>query len=268
MFTAFPQLAAPGPETARNAPSAALQTPTAPAGTRVLLVEDNPDSVILMRAYLGDLPLSLELAGNGVEALAKRQQRDYDVVLMDVQMPVMDGYTATREIRIWETAHGKRRVPIVALTAHAPGESSAESRAAGCDGLLSKPVEREDLIEAIAKFAPAQAAHMPAVSVAIQTSHPAFLPNCWLELRKMRDSLAAWDFAVIEKIGHDCAAHAARQGFPEIAGLSGRIEALAEALDVDGLREGLERFESGLLAASNAGARWAAAGFQPPKPSE
>ncbi len=261
VFTVFPQPS----EADRNAASVTFDTPPAAAGTRVLLVEDNPDSVILMQAYLGNLLLSLELAANCVEALAKRQQRDYDVVLMDIQMPVMDGYTATREIRSWEIAQGKRRVPIVALTAHAQSESAAESLATGCDGHLTKPVERKDLIETIAKFAPSQATRSPAVSAATHAPHPAFLPICWLELRKMRDALAALEFVVLQEIGHDCAANAVRQGFADIAALSGDIETCAEALDIDGLREGLERFERGLLAASNAGARWAAAGFEPPK---
>ena len=181
-------------------------------------------------------------------------------------MPIMDGYTATREIRTWETAQGKPRVPIVALTAHAHGESAAESLAAGCDGHLTKPVERKDLIEAIATFASSQSPRSPAVAAVIEAPHAAFLPICWLELRKMRGALAALEFVVLQKIGHDCAADAARHGFPGDC-RSGDIEALSEALDIEGLREGLERFERGLLAASNAGARWAAAGFEPPKRS-
>ena len=68
-------------------------------------------------------------------------------------MPIMDGYTATREIRAWETAQRMPRVPIVALTAHALSGASAESIEAGCDGHLTKPVERNDLVEAIARFA-------------------------------------------------------------------------------------------------------------------
>ena len=105
-----------------------------------------------MQAYLESLPLSLDLAVNGEEALAKRQRGDYDLVLMDMQMPVMDGYTATQEIRAWEKAGGARRVPIVALTAHALSEEAAECMAAGCDGHLSKPVERSELVGTILTF--------------------------------------------------------------------------------------------------------------------
>lgn len=68
-------------------------------------------------------------------------------------MPIMDGYTATREIRAWEAAHLAPHVPIVALTAHALNGASTDSHGAGCDGHLTKPVEQNDLIDAIAKFA-------------------------------------------------------------------------------------------------------------------
>jgi PAS domain S-box-containing protein len=266
VFTVFPQPTTKEGSTRKTAVAASARPPqTVPVGTRVLLVEDSPENAILMRAYLDNLALSLELAGNGVEAVAKRQQRDYDLILMDIQMPVMDGYTATREIRSWEKAQGRRRVPVVALTAHAANEAGPESSAAGCDGHLTKPVERKDLVETIAKFAQPQWTpdeHVPAV---IQAPHPTFLPNCWLDLRKMREALGALDFSVLQRIGHDCASGAARSGFPEIANSGRVIEALAQALDVEGLGDAIERFGNTLLAASNAGARWVAAGFELPK---
>jgi hypothetical protein len=127
------------------------------AGTRLLLVEDSDEIVILMRAYLDDLHLSLDLAVNGVEALAKRQQGSYDLILMDVEMPVMDGYTATHEIRAWEKESGARRVPIVALTAHALSQTGDRCKEAGCDGYLSKPVERSELVDTIVTFSQSQA---------------------------------------------------------------------------------------------------------------
>ena len=87
------------------------ETVQALPGIRILLVEDNPENVILLRAYLDNLSLSLDFASNGVEAVRKRQQGNYDLVLMDMQMPIMDGYTATREIRIWEKANSRRVCP-------------------------------------------------------------------------------------------------------------------------------------------------------------
>jgi CheY-like chemotaxis protein len=229
-------------------------------GTRILVAEDNPENVVLLRAYLGSLPLSLDFAGNGVEAVQKRQQAAYDLVLMDIQMPIMDGYTATREIRSWERANGQARVPIIALTAHALSGASAESIEAGCDGHVTKPVERNDLVESIAKFtkrpAPGATAHDR-----IAALRPAFLANRGLDLVKMRDALAAADFASIQAIGHNCKGTGAGYGFPEITTAGSEIEKAARALDKEALETALGQFEQCIAAAS--GGAWPAGGTLP-----
>ena len=127
--------------------------PSVTAGSRVLLVDDSAESLVLLNAYLSGLPVQVDFAGNGEEALAKRQQGNYDLVLMDVKCQVMDGHEAASRIRAWEYAEGKERVPIVALTADALTGAQQESLNAGCDGHLTKPVERQDVVEAITKFA-------------------------------------------------------------------------------------------------------------------
>ena len=183
--------------------TAARVARTLTAGTRILIVEDNAENVILLNAYLNNLPLALDFAVNGLEAVEKRRQQDFDLVLMDMQMPIMDGYTASREIRAWEEGAGKRRVPIVALTAHALTGAYSDSINAGCDGHLTKPVERHDLLDAIAEFArplrrdhplPSDApviapvlttrAPVEAISEAIKARRPAFLTNRWRDLEK------------------------------------------------------------------------------------
>jgi signal transduction histidine kinase/HPt (histidine-containing phosphotransfer) domain-containing protein len=213
------------------------------AGTRILLVEDNPENVILLRAYLENLSLSIDLASNGVEAVTRRQQGEYDLVLMDVQMPVMDGYTATREIRSWEAVTGARRVPIVALTAHALSGAAGESAEAGCDAHLTKPLERTDLIEAIAKFAVRPVMRAESISDLIQSRRPAFLANRWLDLEKMRSGLAAQDFAAIQKIAHNCKGIGKGYGFPQIGEIGASIEKAAKALDPSQILQCIGQFE-------------------------
>ena len=120
LFTVFPQLAIEDAVhnkavTAERAGHSIAVT----AGTKLLVAEDNPENVILIQAYLDGLPLSLDFAANGVDAFEKRKCSHYDLILMDVQMPVMDGYQATTEIRRWEEEQCSSRIPIVALTAHA-----------------------------------------------------------------------------------------------------------------------------------------------------
>jgi CheY-like chemotaxis protein len=210
-------------------------------GTRILIAEDNPENVVLLRAYLEGLPLSLHFASNGVEALDERRRGHYDLVMMDVQMPVMDGYTATREIRAWEAQQNATRVPIVALTAHAPDESNA----AGCDGHLTKPLERAALVDAIARFA--KRSVKPIVTVlplAIIARRPAFLQNRRLDLQKMKDALEAKDFDAISRIGHNCKGTGTGYGFPEISSLGSNLECAARALDLKEIEKSIVEFES------------------------
>ncbi|MCP4610415.1 MAG: response regulator, partial [Planctomycetes bacterium] len=86
---------------------------------RILLVEDNADNRLLIQSFLKKTPYQLDIAENGEIAVEKCKSSEYDIVLMDVQMPVMDGYTATGQIRSWEKGHGLEAMPIIALTAHA-----------------------------------------------------------------------------------------------------------------------------------------------------
>jgi CheY-like chemotaxis protein len=91
----------------------------------------------------------VEVASNGAEGVAACQQRHFDIVLMDLQMPVMDGMTATRKIREWETGE---RTPIIALTANAMTGDRELCEAAGMDGYLTKPIEVERLRNILTKF--------------------------------------------------------------------------------------------------------------------
>jgi signal transduction histidine kinase/CheY-like chemotaxis protein len=119
---------------------------------RILLVEDNPDNRLLIKAYLKKLPYQLDEAENGQLAVDKFKQSDYDIVLMDVQMPVMDGHQATRLIRAWEAQTARAATPIISLTAHAIKEEIDKCLAAGCDTHLSKPVKKATLVETIQTY--------------------------------------------------------------------------------------------------------------------
>ncbi|HEX4924024.1 MAG TPA: PAS domain-containing protein [Bdellovibrionales bacterium] len=113
-------------------------------GLRILLAEDVPDNQVLMRLYLESVGAKVEFANNGREAVEKALHDKYDLILMDIQMPLLDGIKATRELR----AHGYKR-PIVALTAHAMTEEVARSFEAGCDDHLTKPITKRGLTDAV-----------------------------------------------------------------------------------------------------------------------
>lgn len=120
---------------------------------RILLVEDMEDNRLLIRAFLKKTPYSLDLAENGQVAVEKFKTAPFDLVLMDVEMPVMDGYTATREIRRWEAEQSLPATPIIALTAHAFLENLQKSKEAGCTAHLTKPISKSDLLAAVARYA-------------------------------------------------------------------------------------------------------------------
>ncbi|GKS64037.1 hypothetical protein YTPLAS72_13410 [Nitrospira sp.] len=130
-------------------PQQAVQpSPTASARTlRVLLVEDSLDNQLLVRAYLKQTDHSLEIAEHGAIAVEKVQATHYDVILMDMHMPVMDGYAATQAIRSWEREHDLPATPIIALTALALKEESVRIFEAGCNTHLTKPVKKSTLLE-------------------------------------------------------------------------------------------------------------------------
>jgi CheY-like chemotaxis protein len=124
-------------------------------GLSVLVAEDNEINALLMRSLLTRLGHQPVIATNGEEALeswlaAKSAGTPYDLVLMDIQMPGLDGIEATKRIRVTEAAGGGRRTPILALTANTLVEDRYACFEAGMDGFLVKPLDREKLVEALA----------------------------------------------------------------------------------------------------------------------
>ncbi len=125
------------------------QTPSATPPMRVLVVEDCDDSYELFEAYVAGHGHSISRVSDGSQALDSRMREDFDVIFMDVNMPVMDGYTATRAIRDWETAHARTHIPIVLLSADDRSRQKSLGAAAGCSGYLTKPTPQADLLAAL-----------------------------------------------------------------------------------------------------------------------
>jgi CheY-like chemotaxis protein len=118
----------------------------------ILLVDDSKDNRLLVEAYLKKMPYKIDIAENGQIAVEKFLSGKYDLVLMDMQMPVMDGYAATKVIRGWERENGVSGTPVIALTAHALKEDEQKSLDAGCTAHLTKPIKKARLLEAIQEF--------------------------------------------------------------------------------------------------------------------
>jgi CheY-like chemotaxis protein len=139
----------------QNAPSEAAPKQTAalvgtsasPEGLRVLVAEDNRVNQEVARRLLEKRGCRVVIAGDGLEAVEAFRNDIFDVILMDVQMPVLEGFESTKRIRVYEA--GKSHIPIIALTANVMSGDRERCLAAGMDGFLSKPIRAEDLFEEI-----------------------------------------------------------------------------------------------------------------------
>ena len=127
----------------------ASTTPTELKALRILLAEDSTDNQVLIRSYLKQTPYHLDIADHGAIALERFKIGDYDLILMDLQMPVMDGYEATRAIRAWEREYDLPPTQVIALTALALKEDVVKLFDAGCDAHMTKPIKKHTLLEVL-----------------------------------------------------------------------------------------------------------------------
>jgi CheY-like chemotaxis protein len=136
-----------GPVAAESGPAATVKAKVEPCvGLRVLIADDNPVNRKLAERFLAKLGHSTVCASNGLEVLSRLEEEQFDAVLMDVQMPEMDGMEATAEIRRREASTGGH-LHVIALTAHAMKDDDDKCRAAGMDDYVSKPIKL-DLLRA------------------------------------------------------------------------------------------------------------------------
>lgn len=187
------------------APSATVPPIAAPASDasyrfapnlRLLLVEDNEITQEVMRELLGASQLALAVANNGKEAVAMAATNDYDLILMDVQMPVMDGLRATEILRQQEKT---RQTPIIALTANAFAEDKARCLAVGMNDFIAKPIEPNVLYSKLAQWLPAsqEGAALPAAEPAVQAAEAPDPARARAQIDALRSLLQAGDAAAV-----------------------------------------------------------------------
>ncbi|MFZ0841578.1 MAG: response regulator [Xanthobacteraceae bacterium] len=117
----------------------------------ILVVEDQLDNRQILRDFLGNAGYELLEAENGVEALNLVAQRRPDLILMDIQLPIMDGYEATRRLK---TDPATKSIPIIVVTSYALSGDEAKAREAGCDAYVSKPYSPRQLLGKVREFLP------------------------------------------------------------------------------------------------------------------
>jgi CheY-like chemotaxis protein/HPt (histidine-containing phosphotransfer) domain-containing protein len=236
LFTAITAALGLTPAAAAPVPTAAAATPVVDhRGRRILLVEDSADNRVLVLSYLRGTPCQVDVAENGQIAVEKFIAGHYDLVLMDVEMPVMDGYAATRAIRQWESTHGREPTPIVALTAYARPEDAQRSHEAGCTAHLTKPVRKPQLMQIIMTLSSSSGGVggveerptdriLVRVDPELEAVIPEFLEGRRQDVASLREALERSDFETIRRLGHRMRGSGSGYGFEAITQIGESLE--------------------------------------------
>ena len=216
----------------------------------VLLADDSEDNRFLIRSYLRNTPVKLDFAENGAIALEKLLANEYDLALMDVHMPEMDGYEATKKFRDWEAASERDLLPIVALTADAFKEAKEKSEIAGFTDFLTKPIRKTTLVAAIGRHVKKRSGgpSFPACGKGGETTNtvvidsslsdivPIFLSNIRENPEKILQALDAGNFDLPRTLGHNMKGTGTAYGFTPVTELGAEIESAAKSGDADTIR--------------------------------
>ena len=217
----------------------------------LLVVDDATDNLRLMEAFLRDTGWHVETADDGKQALDRWREHPFDVILMDLQMPVMDGLAATREIRRLEAELGRPATPIVAVTAHALAEAQAESLRAGCTAFLAKPLRRARLLDVLTELfiatlpsRPDDAQESSTIEIAVDplllTLIPGFLDHRQEDIWTIGKALTTGDFSTIQLLGHSMKGSGGSYGFDVISRIGRDIELAATEKDPAAVRKAVD----------------------------
>ncbi|EGV31963.1 multi-sensor hybrid histidine kinase [Thiorhodococcus drewsii AZ1] len=230
---------------------------------RILVVEDSPHNRTLIQAFLARTPLRVDYAENGAEAIEKWNANAYTLVLMDMQMPVMDGYEATTAIREQERTEGRAPTPIVALTAFALTADVDTCLAAGCDAHLAKPIRKRDFFRMLhthlGAASPPTAEHPPQEetppmeeqSEIFAYAEPELLPFAQEFLDTQREALEHLRallmderFEEIRRLGHTMKGEGGGYGLEEVSVIGAAIQEACELKAAQTIATLLDRLDT------------------------
>jgi two-component system sensor histidine kinase/response regulator len=232
---------------------------TAARVRRVLVVDDNSTNLFLVKDFLKRLPdFEVEAVDGGEVAVERATKAPFDLILMDMQMPVVDGRTATRRIRQFEREHELPEVPIIAFTAHSLEIELAEATAAGCNGHLIKPAKKQKVIETVLSYLnmpvkatgegriPPEAAgtKLPIRAVGQEPfrDHTGdYLTRLAESLTQAETALKARDFNTVKEISHKWIGPGVSLGLPEISDEGGLLQNAARSSDESAVEAHLAR---------------------------
>ncbi|MFL6416172.1 MAG: ATP-binding protein [Bryobacteraceae bacterium] len=205
-------------------------------GLKILLADDSEDNRFLILSYLKGTECIIDTAENGRLAVEKFAAGNYDLVLMDVEMPEMDGYAAVRKIRHMERDRAVP-TPVLALTAHAFAEAMTKSLDAGFTYHLTKPIRRSTLLEVIRRYTPSGAGEsiplptLVLVDPSLEDVIPRFLDKRRQDVPKITEAVRVGDYETVRRLGHNLKGTGAGYGFHPISEFGAQIESAASVAD-------------------------------------
>lgn len=235
----------------------------------ILVADDSHDNQVLVSFYLQNSPHKLVFAENGQIAFQRYKEGRFDVVLMDLQMPVMDGYTATAAIRAWEKEAGVKPVPIAVVSAHDFSHETESLRSFGFTSYLMKPIDASTLKKLLVdiarssagfKFVPARTeissvvdkvdARAERIDQQIALLVPGYLRNRRNEIADLRRFIMTNDFKSIQTIGHRLKGNAKSYGFGELSEIGSHLEAAAAENNISAIRDLVDQVEKYVMSKS------------------
>jgi PAS domain S-box-containing protein len=230
-----------------------------PADTRsgrILIAEASDDSRFLLQAYLKNTLYQLTFAENGEHAVQMARSEQFDLILMAIQMPLMDGLTATKLIRDAERQGGRSPVPVLALTANADRKDIEESRAAGCSCHVFKPISKAELLNTIAQYiqrtdAGAKPGWLPIdVPPGLEAAAKRYIQTRKDEVPRLIQCLADRNFDQLRILAHNLKGTGTSYGFPDLTRLGGLMESSSREQNAGALSEQLLEFSKYIQDAS------------------
>jgi CheY-like chemotaxis protein len=230
---------------------------------RILLAEDSADIYILLRHYLEKAGHFVEVVENGDLAVRAWFLRRFELILMDLDMPVMDGFAATRAIRRIEREKAIPPPTIVALTAHG-SEAAPEALAQGCNACIAKPIAPADLLDLVDRIATGAPAPVPppapdpvptapagdrnrvrvVVDPDLKEFIPSFFENRRQEVERLKNALNQGDLDTVRRLGHGLKGKGTGYGFADITTIGAGLEVAAKSGDVGGVQKAIDDLAS------------------------
>jgi len=214
---------------------------------RILVVDDHKNNQLIIRSYFKKTKAQITIAENGQEALDICFLDNYDIVLMDMQMPVMDGITATKLIRERESKEGRKPLTIIGLSANALTEEIDKARQAGCDDYLTKPIKKDILFNKILSITKTDLNEIDNdifIDDDLIDLMPEFIKNSRVEIETLKNAVEANDLEIVARMGHSLKGSGEAYGLKIISTIGKEIELSTKSNNSEFIEKLITNFEN------------------------